>query len=661
MATGIWAKLLACDVNPDEVWQIGIADLGAALGIEPDEPGPPPLFLCQSITSDHVHGRPLTLDHGPMLEQMAEILHEFADQLPSPGRPARLECNDRKLTGDLNQRLKGSGTEVHFQAEMPIWEGLIEEFADQLEKCQSLLPSLREAGCSDRQVADFAAAAAAYRRAEWWQLLDDVDLIQIESPKPPKFMKYAVILGAAGEKFGLGLYDSPEDHHALMSGRIDPLQLNLFSLTFEDPADVASGDVNLWEELALPEEPDDAFPEVNVFSPSGPRRPTPKELDFLTLILWGLAQSTEEELDSGRWTTTVEIQGRPQACVFSVPNLLNPPDRAEWLRRGQMPDNRSHELQFDQIREFMEGAGQGMSIEELNRKINQQFTGPPPEPAELPRNTAAERAVAYYQEALESFGRRRLLLARQALSEDPNHADARILLAESTHSPHQRVEIFREAQAIAAAALGSEMQELAGQFWGFQQTRPYMRATHGLAAALREAGRVHEATEHYGEMLRLNPDDNQGVRYEFVTMLLAEDENDRAWTVLNAYPEQTTGWLHLKAVAEYQRSGGGSTAARKALRDALQANRHVVPLLKSNEFPPESNSYAPGSFEEGAVCVIELSELWDGTKGYLPWLRQEHETWQQERSNARHRPDRRSPGKTGKSSKSGKPGKPKRR
>jgi tetratricopeptide repeat protein len=42
---------------------------------------------------------------------------------------------------------------------------------------------------------------------------------------------------------------------------------------------------------------------------------------------------------------------------------------------------------------------------------------------------------------------------------------------------------------------------------------PYMRARLGLAHSLWTAGRRDEAVQHLQDMLRLNPGDNQGVRY----------------------------------------------------------------------------------------------------------------------------------------------------
>ncbi|MCS5933295.1 hypothetical protein LNO92_00425 [Klebsiella variicola subsp. variicola] len=57
------------------------------------------------------------------------------------------------------------------------------------------------------------------------------------------------------------------------------------------------------------------------------------------------------------------------------------------------------------------------------------------------------------------------------------------------------VKIFRNLRAISG---------------GFVETRPYMRAKAALADALWESGNFYPAMSHCHEMLKLNPNDNQG-------------------------------------------------------------------------------------------------------------------------------------------------------
>src|SRR2546421_12928373 len=48
-----------------------------------------------------------------------------------------------------------------------------------------------------------------------------------------------------------------------------------------------------------------------------------------------------------------------------------------------------------------------------------------------------------------------------------------------------------------------------GHFWGFLETRPYMRARAGLASTLLQLGDIDSALAHYRDMLKLIPNDNQ--------------------------------------------------------------------------------------------------------------------------------------------------------
>ncbi len=476
-------EFLSLPVNPDEKWQGGVATLADLMGIPADEaPSRIGLILWRGVPSELVHAKPVMSDADDAFDQFVDTMLEMSVEHDFPYRPAQIDCNDRQFADDLNRHLDGSGTVVHYRAKMGDWNTVVRELAEHVQSvAPPSLPSLREVGCSDDQLREYAAASAEFYRAKLWEVLDDTDLIKIETPKPPRVMKHAVVLGAGSQSYGLGFYQDDEGHYGLMAQDIDPRQMSLFSFVYESPADVGSEDTDLWKELDLPLETGEAFPDANLFSPDGPRRPTPKEIDFLTIVLKGLASTTEEELDSGRWTKWVQVSGNRRKCAFSIPNLVDPPDRAEWIRRGKMPDRRGHEIHFRRVQEFLDSVGGDMDIDELNEAINSQFTGRSLDDIELPRNTPAERAEALYQDALGCFGRRRVLLAREALTEDPTHVEAGILVAESTRAVDARIEMFQNAKQAAATALGKGMKELAGEFWGFHETRPYMRACQGLS------------------------------------------------------------------------------------------------------------------------------------------------------------------------------------
>ncbi|WP_173514836.1 tetratricopeptide repeat protein [Sinorhizobium psoraleae] len=144
---------------------------------------------------------------------------------------------------------------------------------------------------------------------------------------------------------------------------------------------------------------------------------------------------------------------------------------------------------------------------------------------------------------------KRIALARKALTVSPLCADAYVLLAEEEAKSVQEALIwYQKGVEAGEQALGPEgFEECAGHFWGFLETRPYVRARAGLAAALWRLGRQHEALEHYQTMLELNPNDNQGIRYVLAGHLLARNDIKALKNLFKKYKEDCAAAMALYA------------------------------------------------------------------------------------------------------------------
>ena len=156
-------------------------------------------------------------------------------------------------------------------------------------------------------------------------------------------------------------------------------------------------------------------------------------------------------------------------------------------------------------------------------------------------------------------------------------------------------------------------------------TRPYIRARFGLGQCLEALTQPDEAISHYRELLRLNPNDNQGVRYSLLVALLAGGRDDEAGALLRQFSDDPTAiWRYGWALWAF-RGDGDSPAARERLRRALRANRGVRKYLTGKEALPDAEppSYAPGSEEESVICARALAGVWRATPGAVEWLRAE--------------------------------------
>src|SRR4030042_5433202 len=139
--------------------------------------------------------------------------------------------------------------------------------------------------------------------------------------------------------------------------------------------------------------------------------------------------------------------------------------------------------------------------------------------------------------------KRRVALARKALEISPDCADAYVLLAEETASSlTDALNLYRQGVEAGERALGKDaFEEDVGYFWGVLETRPYMRARAGLAECLWASVKHDEAIEHYKEMLRLNPNDNQGIRDLLFPRLIVSGRDKEAEALFREYEDDGMG------------------------------------------------------------------------------------------------------------------------
>ena len=108
------------------------------------------------------------------------------------------------------------------------------------------------------------------------------------------------------------------------------------------------------------------------------------------------------------------------------------------------------------------------------------------------------------------------------------------LAEEEAKSVEEALEYYRKGAEAGVQVLGPKgFKEYAAHFWGVLETRPYMRARAGLAATLNALGEVDAAISNYRDMLRLNSNDNQGIRYELASCLMKSGDT-MVWMVWRA-------------------------------------------------------------------------------------------------------------------------------
>jgi tetratricopeptide (TPR) repeat protein len=220
---------------------------------------------------------------------------------------------------------------------------------------------------------------------------------------------------------------------------------------------------------------------------------------------------------------------------------------------------------------------------------------------------------------------KRVALAHKALAISRLCADAYVLLAEQeAQSAEEALKFYRKGVEAGEQALGPEgFKEYAGYFWGVLETRPYMRARAGLAATLNLLGEVHSAISHYQEMLRLNPNDNQGIRYVLAECLMRSGDIDALKNLLKQYDEDSSAlWLYTQALVAFRENEANDGKAEELAKQACKANSHVPAVLAgTKKAKPSTDGYLTmGGENEAAHYVEEWGFDWHTTPGAIDWL-----------------------------------------
>jgi tetratricopeptide (TPR) repeat protein len=611
-----------------EVWQGGLVRLPVWIEHGPDDrPYRPWAAIWVSLRTGCVDMKiqPELGGRDPGLA--LETLVEFGLNKKLAGcRPAHLDVTNADLGTYLVNALGDEHLTFAVPSDLPAIKQVLAHYVKAVGGAPPLPDALDTPGVTIEQMRAFGEAAKRFFLVAPWRYCSNEDLIHVEAPAVERGLQHLTVLGGAGQIFGLGFFETPEDFEAVQADP-DPETFtqarSRWAVWYGPIEEMPFGDADLWEDHGLPVAADHAYPIAIQVGPNATMaRPDAQVLAYLEGLLLVLAETIEEEIDRGRWSRQIHTSSGPQMFTLCIPALLQPLDAPHPAQRGCIPDPRIMERVMAEMERFMARSNFDDPAK-ANQAMQERFIGRPFDELPSTATTPLDQAQDLIYQAVEARGRRRVQLARKALELSDDCADAYVVLAEQTASPEAARDLYAQAIAAGERALGPmTFEEHVGHFWGMVQTRPYMRARFGLARCLEELGQANEAIGHYQELLRLNPTDNQGVRDILLPVLLATGRDGEAVALFEQFGDDIGAtWQYGWALWTFRREGD-SRLARDRLRAALSANRHVPAYLTGKaQWPgllPASYSY--GSKEEAVLCVDDLGDTWLATPGAEAWL-----------------------------------------
>ncbi len=212
---------------------------------------------------------------------------------------------------------------------------------------------------------------------------------------------------------------------------------------------------------------------------------------------------------------------------------------------------------------------------------------------------------------------------REVVEHNPNCIEGWTWLAELQDRPEEAISFYEQAAAAAKREL-PDFDEYVGHFWEVHETRPYISVLFQLFDCQKAANLTDEAIETARDILRLNPNDNTGIRHHLLPLLLECQRHDEAEALLktyenDAFPEWS--WGKLLLTVQLQRS---EKERLRLLKQAHKDNPHVIDyLLGRRPMPIDPPDFIEVAGESGAIaCVATLRRAWLTTPGSISWLRQ---------------------------------------
>jgi tetratricopeptide (TPR) repeat protein len=566
----------------------------------------------------------------PDAEFALAALLEFGFKLATAldGRPSIVEVGDAALRDALADRLEGLATTIVVADELPAVREMLIRLETDTAGGRRFHGLLESPGVTPDRLRAFAGAAASFYTARPWDHLANEDLIVVDGAAVPKDMAHLCVLGQGGEQFGVSFFESRDAFERVLHLADAGRRTNrAHGVTFGPIDELPFADGDAWADFALPVAGRRAYPlAADLRSDGSVARPDARELAYCEALLRALATTTEDELDAGQWQKRVETFDGVVDLTLTLPYLLE----ADAERRPPDPSAMRTLAERGSVRlaRWMEGRA-FESLDEANAEIGRAnargLFDLPPEEAAGRALTPLERAQERAYDAMEAGGRVRIKRAREALAISPDCADAWGVLAEAASTPDGALQCYEQACAAGERAIGSpRFEELTGEFWDNLDTRPYMRARLGLAQTLRQLGRSEEAVTHYRELLRLNPNDNQGVRYPLIAALLEMGRDNDVGALLDEYEgDPQAVWAYARVLWRFRT--GDLAAARTALQQAIDVNRHAARYLVNAETIPIARPphFALGSEEEAEYAADALASAYRSTPGAREWLRTE--------------------------------------
>lgn len=554
-----------------------------------------------------------------LLECLFDLIRTPIDSGKKMPPPKEIHFADKHLADSLSPTLLVNHIAVKLKPNHQLVANIFIEITQEINPKETRVPGLlSQPKVTSRMVAALFKAARIFYRSRPWDIINDEILLVIRAGGQPA-PYYASVLGSQGAEYGLSVYTSlkqaKEFYSMAKAETIDKFkEHHLFS--FCSPPYVGFDDLDAIEKYGWELPAPNIYPSPFLFKPKSMERPSADMLVWYEAALRAIPlfisrYKSQNDLIDVPWEGISELKVETSlgTQIVQISYYLAEPTFFPGLEDQALDENLSDKISFD--RRGMEG-----DLARLGWDVD---------PSE---SSAVQEAQFIMYDAWDNPDvKTRIRLAKKALKVSLDCADAYVLLAEEEARTVQKSRaLFQQGVEAGRRALGEEFfqdEENIGHFWGIIETRPYMRALAGLANSLWQMGNKEQAELHYREMLRLNPGDNQGIRFVLLELLLDMNHLEKIHALMDEYLDiDNMDWAYTALLMELWENGD-SVRAHSLLERAIDTNEYVPAYLLGSKLIPDMRSpyITLGGEDEAANYALRHLRFWKKKKTALKFLK----------------------------------------
>ena len=187
------------------------------------------------------------------------------------------------------------------------------------------------------------------------------------------------------------------------------------------------------------------------------------------------------------------------------------------------------------------------------------------------------------------------------------------------------IEDYREYIDDFKKNVGEEFfKENEGNFWAIPETRTFMGCLFEQTLLFWQNNEKDKAIDQLKYLLKLNPRDDQGVRYVLLAYLLELDMLEDAQSLMMSYGDDySTYWSFCELLLDIKKQED-SAIIEMEFGMCVECNEYVVPYLIGDEKIPSDavGSYDDGDRNEAIFYVQSAGDAWFNDKNALNTLKE---------------------------------------